>query len=173
MSGRLEELLNIRIKVRLLPGKRVALWVTAGGQNGESWLANQGTGANQLPFILVPLALASPSETILLCEPEAHLHPALQSSLVAMLLKFRESQDLQLLVETHSEHVLHGLLHAIGAGYLRPDDLAIHYFENVDGTAKVKPLEVNRYGQVQGGLPGFFDQSLTELSNYLDALRKA
>ena len=52
------------------------------------------------------------------------------------------------------------------------DDLAIYYFENKEGTAKVSPLKVDERGGVEGGLPGFYDQSLTELSDYLDALKK-
>ena len=174
VSQRLSELLGIGIDFETVVGKRLKIWAThpTNGSPGTLF-ANEGTGANQLPFVLVPIALAKPGDTILLSEPEAHLHPKMQSQLSIALLKMERALDLQLFIETHSEHVLHALLHAVGAGDLRPDDLAIYYFQNVDGTAKVERLEVNRYGQVKGGLPGFFDQSLTELSNYLDALRKA
>lgn len=60
----------------------------------------------------------------------------------------------------------------MATGQLTPDELAIYYFENEEGVAKVRRLAINALGQVEGGLPGFFDQSLAELSEYLDALKK-
>ena len=69
---------------------------------------------------------------------------------------------------------MHKLLHAVAKGELARDDLAIYYFEAPEeGVAKAKPLEIDERGGVQGGLPGFYDQSLTELSDYLDALKKS
>ncbi|PYV20047.1 MAG: hypothetical protein DMG27_23985, partial [Acidobacteria bacterium] len=96
----------------------------------ETLFANEGSGANQLPFILLPIALAPTNETILLSEPEVHLHPKAQSELTALLLRAAEKQNLQLFIETHSEHVLHELLHAVAKGELARDDLAIYYFAN-------------------------------------------
>ncbi|HMD95889.1 MAG TPA: DUF3696 domain-containing protein [Terriglobia bacterium] len=178
LSETLEELIGVKLKVRLIPGRRVTLRASeapsaGNGAPSQKLLSNEGMGANQLPFILVPMALASPNETILLSEPEVHLHPALQSKLVSMLLTLALKRSLQLIVETHSEHVLHKLLHAVAKADLPKEDLAIYYFENQQGTAKVTKLEVNDQGQVSDGLPGFYDQSLAELSEYLDALKKA
>jgi predicted ATPase len=174
ISERLEKLLSIEIEVDVKEGKRVKIHALSTNQDREYTLfANQGTGANQLPFILVPIGLAEPGETILLSEPEAHLHPKMQSSLAALLLEARKKADLQFVIETHSEHVLHRFLHAVATGELTPAELAIYYFENQSGVAQVQRLEVNKLGQVSGGLPGFFDQSLAELSDYLDVLKKA
>jgi ABC-type cobalamin/Fe3+-siderophores transport system ATPase subunit len=173
LSKRLEELLQIGIKVHLVPPKKATIRATRlAGRNSNTLFTNEGTGANQLPFILVPIALASPNETILLSEPEAHLHPKAQSELTALLLTIAKKQNLQFFIETHSEHVLHRLLHSIGKGELAKEELALYYFVNEDGRAKVTRLVTNDLGQVDGGLPGFFEQSLAELTEYLDALRK-
>jgi len=91
---------------------------------------------------------------------------------MALLLTIAKKQNLQFFIETHSEHVLHKLLHSIGKGELAKEQLAVYYFVNEDGRAKVTRLAINDLGQVDGGLPGFFEQSLTELTEYLDALRK-
>jgi predicted ATPase len=133
---------------------------------------NEGTGANQIPFIFVPILLTPPDETILLSEPEAHLHPKGQCELMRMLLTVARNENIQFFIETHSEHVLHVILNAVGRGDWAKDDVALHYFENVKGSAQVKRLGINDHGQVDGGLPGFFDQNMAELSEYLDALRK-
>jgi len=68
--------------------------------------------------------------------------------------------------------VLNTLLHAVAKEDLKKEDLAIYYFEPHGGTANVQRLVVDDYGRVEGGLPGFFDQSLTELTEYLETLKK-
>lgn len=126
-----------------------------------------------MPFILIPIGMTAPQGSILLSEPEAHLHPKAQSELTSLLLKISQKENRQFVIETHSEHVLHAFLHAVAKGDLEKSKLAIYYFENDQGTAKVVPLEIDDLGRVKGGLPGFFEHSLAELSDYLDAFTKA
>lgn len=173
LSERLEALLNIGIEVEPVPGRRVKIWAkSSAGKTPETLFVNEGMGANQLPFILVPIALAQPGESILLSEPEAHLHPKGQCELMRMLLTVAKKENIQFFIETHSEHVLHVILNAIGKHEWEPSQIAIYSFKNVNGTAKVTPLEVDEQGGVKGGLPGFFDQSLDELTEYLETLKK-
>lgn len=173
ISQWLQELIQVRIKLKFLPGKRVTLLsVPLDARNADSLFTNEGMGANQLPFILVPIGLTPPGETIWLCEPEAHLHPRAQSNLVSHLLTIAKRENRQFLIETHSEQVLHYLLFAVARGDLSSSDLAIYYFEKKEGAVDCRKLEVDEKGRVDGGLPGFFEQSLTELSEYLEALKK-
>ncbi len=176
LSEQLKALLHIGIEFETAPSHRVRVWATsASSGTPETLFVNEGSGAGQLPFILVPLALAAAGDTVLLSEPEAHLHPKGQSDLTGMMLrlfKFTQGQ-LQFFIETHSEHVLHSILQAVAKGELSQNDLTIYYFEEpVDRVARARPLAINERGQVDGGLPGFFEQSLAELTSYLDALKK-
>jgi predicted ATPase len=174
LSDRLEELLHISIDFEVVhPGKGLKIWAKHAGNNrGATLFANEGTGANQIPFIFVPVLLTPPNETILLSEPEAHLHPKGQCELTRMLLTVAKKENVQFFIETHSEHVLHVILNAIAKHEWERSQVAIYSFENVNGTAKAVPLEVDEQGGVKGGLPGFFDQSLDELTEYLEALKK-
>jgi hypothetical protein len=173
LSQRLAELVSIRIKVRLVEGRRATIWAEpTHAKPGDMLFVNEGTGANQLPFILIPVALTPRNETILLSEPEAHLHPKGQCELTRMLLTVAKKENIQFFIETHSEHVLHVILNAIAKHEWEPHQVAIYSFENVNGTAKATPLEVDEQGGVKGGLPGFFDQSLDELTEYLESLKK-
>jgi energy-coupling factor transporter ATP-binding protein EcfA2 len=173
ISDWLENLIERRIKVPLLPGKRVTLLsVPPRSRGAESLFSNEGTGANQLPFILVPIGITPPNETIFLTEPEAHLHPELQTKLTSLLIRLIKEEGRQFVVETHSEHVLHSVLSAVAKSEISTSELAIYDFENKNGIATCRKLEVSDKGQVEGGLPGFFEQSISELSEYLDALKK-
>ncbi len=173
ISERLKSLISIGIEFETASLRRVKVWATS-GQSGrpETLFVNEGSGASQLPFILVPIALTSRNQTVLLSEPEAHLHPKAQCELTRMLLTIAKKENIQFFIETHSEHVLHVILNAIGKGDWEPNHVAIYSFENVSGTAKVTRLEVDDQGGVKGGLPGFFDQSLDELTEYLETLKK-
>ena len=173
VSDWLENLIDRRIKVPLLPGKRVTLMsVPPRSKGADSLFTNEGTGANQLPFILVPIGITRPGETISLNEPEAHLHPKMQSRLTSLLLTLSQKENRQFIIETHSEHVLHSVLHAVAKGELTTKDLAIYYFQKNNGLAKCQLLEVSEKGQVPGGLPEFFEHSLSELSDMLEAQEK-
>ncbi len=174
ISDRLKSLVGVGIEFETASAHRVKVWATAEKTGRpETLFVNEGSGANQLPFILVPIALAKPGETILMSEPEAHLHPKAQSALTGMLLEISRKAELQLFIETHSEHVLHRLLHAVAKGELARDDLTIWYFpEPKEGKADPEHLKIDEQGGVEGGLPGFFDQSLDELTEYLEALKQ-
>jgi energy-coupling factor transporter ATP-binding protein EcfA2 len=173
VSERLQRLLKIGIEIETVGADRVKIYAPSDGESGSVTLfSNEGTGANQLPFILVPIALTSKGETILLSEPEAHLHPRGQCDLMRMLLTVAKKENIQFFIETHSEHVLHTILNAVAKGEWKPDEVALHYFQNKNGTAEVSRREINQFGQVDGGLPDFFEQSLAELTDYLKALSR-
>ena len=88
-----------------------------------------------MPFILAPIALTPKTETILLSEPEAHLHPKAQSDLAEIFIKVWQKEQKQFLIETHSEHILTAFLNAVAKGKLSKNDFSIYYFENQNGTA--------------------------------------
>ena len=170
----LENLIQVRVRTKLVPQRRVTLICepTVGKAKRGSLFSNEGTGASQLPFILLPIALCLSDETMMISEPEAHLHPRAQSELARLFIRIWSTEKKQLLIETHSEHMLNALLHAVAKNELRKEDFAIYYFESQDRTARVRRLIVDDYGRVEGGLPGFFDQSLTELTQYLETLKR-
>jgi energy-coupling factor transporter ATP-binding protein EcfA2 len=174
VSNWLENLVQVKVRTKLVPPRRVTIICEpVGGKTRRSGLfSNEGTGPSQLPFILLPIALCASGETMMISEPEAHLHPRAQSELAGLFIRISSSERKQLLIETHSEHILNALLHAVAKGDLSKQDLAMYYFEPREGTVDVRRLEVDEYGGVEGGLPGFFDHSLSELSEYLETLQK-
>jgi energy-coupling factor transporter ATP-binding protein EcfA2 len=174
LSARLEELLQISIDFEVGFGKRLKVWAKSSATNPrETLFLNEGSGANQLPFIFVPVLLTPSNETVLLSEPEAHLHPKAQCDLTRMLLTVAKKENIQFFIETHSEHVLHVILNAVAKGEWTHDQVALNYFQNKNGVADVRRRDINQFGQVDGGLPDFFEQNLAELTEYLKALSKS
>jgi predicted ATPase len=89
---------------------------------------NVGFGITYTFPVLVAL-LSSVSPTLLLLEnPEAHLHPKGQVS-IGDLMARAASCGIQVVVETHSDHVLNGIRLAVHGGKLPPDSVCLHFFE--------------------------------------------
>ena len=133
-------------------------------------LVDEGHGTNQLVTLFLQLALATKDSVVTIEEPELHLHPKAQAALADVLREVAQQEQKQLIITTHSEHILFRLLSAVASGDLKREDLSINYFEKVDGATKVTPLEIDDKGRVKGGLPGFFEAELDELSSFIKAL---
>ena len=125
---------------------------------GGTWVrpTNMGFGVSySLPIVLA--ALTAPNGGLLIVEnPEAHLHPAGQSE-VGLFLASMAAAGVQVIVETHSDHVLNGIRRAIGESRVLPaDDAIVHFFADAEGT--VEPLAFTSAGGISAWPRGFFDQ---------------
>jgi len=126
-----------------------------------------GFGVSQVLPIVVEL-LASQERVILVEQPEIHLHPKLQTELGDLLIHATADTGNanQLIVETHSEHVLLRLQRRIREGLIPAEHVAVQYVESADGDegARVRRLRLDEQGFFIDPWPGgFFDESLDEL----------
>jgi predicted ATPase len=117
---------------------------------------NMGFGVTYaLPVILAGLT-AGNGGLLIVENPEAHLHPAGQSQM-GYFLATMASAGVQVVVETHSDHVLNGIRRAIGEHSVLTKDQAIIHFFDVDGTAP-QTLSFTEAGGIASWPRGFFDQ---------------
>ncbi len=106
----------------------------------------------------VMISLLTPPGTMCLIEnPEAHLHPQGQTKL-AELAVLASKAGVQILVETHSDHFLDGVRIAVRNGQIPPEQVAIHYFERVEGKSTISSPEIDSDGRLSFWPTGFFDQ---------------
>lgn len=134
-------------------------------------LTNVGVGVSQILPVLITVLLAKPGSVVLLEQPELHLHPRVQSLLCDFFL-CAARQGKQLIVETHSEHIIERLRLRV-AQETDPDILndAIIYFFGSDDEG-VRKVELSEYGAVLDWPRGFFDESSNQTSEILDASMK-
>lgn len=127
---------------------------------------NVGFGLTYALPIVVACLTAQPGGLILLENPEAHLHPHGQTRM-AQLAAAAAAHGAQLVVETHSDHVLNGMRLAVKQGLLAADQAVVHFFRSTDGSgAEVITPRVDADGLLDQWPAGFFD----ELENTLDQL---
>ena len=110
-----------------------------------------------LPIIVA--ALVAPAGSMLIVEnPEAHLHPAGQSKM-GLFLSRAAAAGVQIVVETHSDHVLNGIRRAVRSKVLDADQVALLFFSASEGASHVGPLKIYPSGGIDPRPPGFFDQA--------------
>lgn len=119
--------------------------------------SNVGYGLSHLLPVLVG-GLGVRRGAILIVEnPEAHLHPSAQAEIGAFLSAV-VAAGAQVIIETHSDHVLNGIRLAVKSGNLKPEDTRIHYFNPRDSDAQVVSPVIHQDGSLDQWPAGFFDQ---------------
>ena len=170
LSSWYERVTGIKVRFALREGRTT--FVESVTPEGVFNIVNEGFGSNQLAFLLGQLAVATEDSIVAIEEPEIHLHPRAQYELANVLREAAIQEKKQLIITTHSEHILHSLLTAVAAGDLAAEDLAVNYFEKKEGVAEVRRLEVDDKGRVKGGLPGFFEAEIDQMDKYIQALSR-
>lgn len=151
-----------QLEASLLPHTGVAtLRIRTPGPAAE-WVLPTNTGfglSYSLPVVVA--GLLAPSGGLLIVDsPEAHLHPAAQSALGGFLAVVASS-GVQVVIETHSDHVLNGIRKAVGvARALAPDCVRIAFF---GPKAEPELLTVTARGSLEKWPAGFFDQVESDL----------
>ena len=115
------------LDVRRGAGGTYEIWVNISGEDHN--LVDVGFGIHSVLPLLHAVASAPKEATLLMQQPETHLHPQAQAALVRLVAK----QGYRLLVETHSDHIPDWFRIAVMSGDIEPDDLGIVYFDRVDG----------------------------------------
>ena len=174
VSDWLQQVTGLRIRAEVGKGKMVNVTFQPPHHVSERMAVganNESFGANQLSHVFLQTALAGDEAIIGIEEPEVHLHPRAQRNLVETLARIAKEGSRQFIISTHSERVVSRLLVLVTKGVLRPEDLAVYAFDkDEEGVASAKPCEIDENGQVAGGIPGFFEESITDMSDVVGAL---
>ena len=125
-----------------------------------------GFGITQvLPIVIAALA-SNPADLLLIENPEVHLHPAAQVQMGQFLAKVAHS-GIQIILETHSDHILNGVRRAVKEGILSADKVAIHFFRprSDNGSQVVSPV-LDSTGNIDAWPDGFFDQFDKDMNHF-------
>ena len=169
---------NFTIK-EIAPGTRLyRVKVKKFASSPEVLITDVGFGVSQLLPVLVLLYYVPAGSTVLLEQPEIHLHPAVQSGLADVLIDAYKVKGIQTIVESHSEHLLRRLQRRMAEEELDPEkDIALYFCELRKGTSKLTTLELDLFGNIQNWPEGFFGDEFGEIAamqqTILERKRKA
>ena len=128
-----------------------------------------GFGLTQVLPIVVA-ALSADEDSLLLIEnPEVHLHPAGQAHMGEFLTEVAAA-GIQVIIETHSDHVLNGIRRAVKRSALSPEAAALHFFrprkDDDESAVQVQSPVLDRDGNIDLWPDGFFDQFDKDMNHF-------
>ena len=131
---------------------------------GNSNIADVGFGVSQvLPIIVEGLSIL-PEQTLVLEQPEIHLHPNMQMCLADFLISLI-NQGKQVILETHSDHILNRIIRRImedESSFLL-DNVSVYYVQKENNESIVSPIEIDKIHGIAKCPPDFFSQYTSEV----------
>lgn len=128
-------------------------------KTNEFRAANVGFGISYVLPIVVATLHAPEGSLILIENPESHIHPTGQAVLMELIAK-AASNGVQFIIETHSDHIINGLLVAVKKGNIAPEKATVHFFDRDDQVHATccHSMAVLEGGKIRKPPRGFFDQ---------------
>lgn len=134
----------------------------------EVLLPDVGFGISQVLPVLVQCLYAPEHSTVILEHPDLHLHPSAQAGLADFLVEVMKQRKLQLIVESHSEHLLRRLQRRAAEEALHPDEVALYFCDIENGISRLEELHLDVFGRISNWPDGFFGDMDGDILEVLD-----
>lgn len=129
-------------------------------------LVNDGFGVNQVVYMMTKIHRPD-VETILIEEPEIHLHPSVIRKFARVLTRIAAEDEKQLIFTTHSEQFLLSLLACVKEKLLRPEQIKCYHVSRERKASVFTNEPVSNDGQISGGLSSFIEGELEDIKSFL------
>ena len=132
----------------------------------EVLITDVGFGVSQILPVLVLCYYVPTGSVILLEQPEIHLHPSVQAELADVFIDAALNRRVQLVIESHSEHLLRRLQRRLAEelGGLSEDDIALYFCSSTESGSAITPLDLDMYGEIRNWPQGFFGDELADIA---------
>jgi len=149
--------------------------VKSTGATARANLTDVGFGVSQVLPVLVECFYAKHGSTIIMEQPEIHLHPSVQAALADLFVEAvhawedGHARNIQLLIESHSEHFLRRLQRRIAEEAIDRDSVAIYVCRSTSSGSVIDPLDVDLYGNITNWPDSFFGDEVEDLRAMTEA----
>ncbi len=136
----------------------------------EVKLTDVGFGVSQVLPALVQAFYAPPNAVVWMEQPEIHLHPSVQANLADAFISAMQSyengapRNVQIIIESHSEHFLTRLQRRVAEGQVSPDEVAIYFVKRKKSGAELEPLALDMFGDIANWPENFFGDEMADIA---------
>ena len=128
----------------------------------EVLLTDVGFGVSQVLPVVTLLQYVPEGSTVILEQPEIHLHPLAQAGLADVIIQAAVHRKVQVILESHSEHLLLRLQRRIAEEAIAAPDVKLYFCDAPNGYSIMTPLEVDLYGNIENWPDRFMGDAFTE-----------
>ena len=133
-------------------------------------ITDVGFGVSQVLPVLTLCFYVPEGSAIILEQPEIHLHPMVQAGLADVFIDAVKKRSIQIILESHSEHLLTRLQRRMAEEEISSEDAALYFCERGDNPAsQLIPLELDTYGNIKNWPKDFFGDEFAERSAMMQA----
>lgn len=127
-------------------------------------ITDVGFGVSQILPVLVLCYYVPQGSTIILEQPEIHLHPAVQSGLADVLIDAHRHRGVQILLESHSEHLLRRLQRRVADETTSRDTVGLWFCQADRGHSSITRLHLDVFGSIRNWPADFFGDEFGEIA---------
>jgi predicted ATPase len=153
-------------------GKLFQVWVRRNPKAPDVLITDVGFGVSQILPVLTLCYYAPEGSTLILEQPEIHLHPRVQAGLADVFIDASRTRGVQIILESHSEHLLRRLQRRIAEEQFLADEAALYFAATKDGESQLATLELDLFGTIKNWPEGFFGDDLEEIAATSKAVLK-
>ena len=142
------------------------VWVKKSPSGAEVLITDVGFGVSQILPVLAICYYVPEGSTILLEQPEIHLHPSVQAGLADVFIDAIDNRNIQIMLESHSEHLLRRVQRRIAEGDsgIGSDDVALYFCKMAGSRSNLVPLQVDLCGNIANWPKDFFGDEFGEMA---------
>lgn len=125
-------------------------------------LTDVGFGISQVLPVVTLLQYVPNGATVILEQPEIHLHPLAQSALADVIIQAATHRNVQVILESHSEHLLLRLQRRIAECAISSDDVNLYFCDAHGDRSELTRLEVDLLGNIENWPDKFMGDAFNE-----------
>ncbi|MGI4883604.1 MAG: DUF3696 domain-containing protein [Janthinobacterium lividum] len=141
-------------------------------ESASVFLTDVGFGVSQILPVLVLLFYVPEGSTVILEQPEIHLHPAVQAGLADVFIDAIKRRRIQIILESHSEHLLQRLQRRMAEEIIEPEAVKLYFTSIKEGRSELTTLDLDEYGNIHNWPEGFFGDAFGEAAAKMKAEMK-
>lgn len=128
-------------------------------------LTDVGTGVSQVLPVITLLQYVPEGSTVMFEQPEIHLHPLAQANLADVLVSAAKHRNVQIIIESHSEHLLLRLQRRLAEKTLETDDVRLYFAEFHKVQSELRALNFDLYGRIINWPDKFMGDAFNEVAD--------